>query len=77
MKKKQQKEAYSLTKHIFFFFLLIGPLLLSNLITFLFLIPFRQLSGISAPPEILQNHSGTLIATELHTRNFLGVWERL
>jgi hypothetical protein len=40
---------------MFFFFLLFGPLLFSNLVTFLFFIPFKQFkSAIGAQPEVLQ-----------------------
>jgi hypothetical protein len=39
----RKKEAFQFTKHVLFlFFLLFGPLLLSNLIILLFLIYFKQ-----------------------------------
>jgi hypothetical protein len=40
---RRKKKAFQLTKHIFFFFLLFGPFVLSRLLTFSFLVHFKQL----------------------------------
>ncbi len=42
VKIARKKKAFQLTKRFFFYFLLFGPLLLSKLETFSFLIHFKQ-----------------------------------
>ncbi len=55
---------------------LFGPLLFSNLITFLIFIHLKRFkSVIGVPLEIFTNHLKTLITVEQRTRNFLSVQE--
>ncbi len=58
-----------------FFFLLFGPLLLSNLIIFLFLIHLNDLKCYKSATWSSTNHLSTLIAAKQYTKNFWGVWE--
>jgi len=57
----------------FLFFILFGLLLLSNLITFLFIL--NDLKCYKSSTWSFTNHFGTSIITKQHTRNFLSVWE--
>jgi len=59
----------------FSLFLLFGPLLLLNLITFLLLIHFNNLKCYRSTTWSSTNHIGTLIAIEQRTRIFLSVQE--
>jgi hypothetical protein len=56
-------------KTCFFFPLIIGTLLLSNLITFLFFIHFKRFKVLQCTIWSSTNHLGTLITTKQHTRN--------
>jgi len=56
-------------------FIFLGSLLLSNIITFLFLIHFQQLKCCRSATWSFTNHFRTLIAIDQHRRNFLDVWE--
>ncbi len=58
--------------HFFFFFLLFGPFLLSKLLSY-FLFILNDLKFYRSTTLSSTNHLWTLIATEQHTRNFLGV----
>jgi hypothetical protein len=58
-----------------FFFSLFGPLLLSNLITFLFLIHLKLFKCYRSTTWSFTNHLWILIATKQHRRSFASVWE--
>jgi hypothetical protein len=58
-----------------FFFLLFGPLLLSNLIIFIFLFILNHLNCYKSATWSSTNHIWTLIATEYHTKKIVSVQE--
>jgi hypothetical protein len=52
-----------------------GPLLSSNLITFIFIIHFKWFKVLYEHHLKFYNHLWALIIVKQHTRIFLGVWE--
>ncbi len=74
--KKSSKENtfFQIVKHGFFHFSSFWPLLLSNLITFLFLNHFKKkFKCYRSITWSSTNHLGILIAIEQHTKKFFGV----
>ncbi len=73
--KITRREINFLIYKILLFFPLFGPLLLSNLITFLFLIHFKGFKMLQVCHLKFYKSFLNLITTQQHTRNFVGVWE--
>jgi len=75
------KEQWKIVKKISFptyktcFFSLLGPLLVLNLIIFLFLFILDDLKCSRNGTWSSTNHFWTLIVIEQHTKNFLSVWK--
>jgi hypothetical protein len=70
------KKKISYLQNMFFFFFKFGPLLLSKLITFSFLLHFKWFKVMrECHLKLPTNNLGTVIIIEQHTKNFLGVQE--
>ncbi len=77
MKKitRRRKNFPNFQNPFFFFFLLLGHLLLSNLISFLFFIHLIRLKCYMNVTWSSIHHLWILITTKQQTRNYWGVWK--
>ncbi len=70
IKSSKENTFFQIVKHNFFHFSSFLPLILSNLITFLFLIILNNLKCYRSTTWSFTNHLWNLITTNQHTKNF-------